>query len=199
MTELIFVRHGEIDANVDKLWHGSTDSELNRQGTAQALKVGSYFGSENSTISKIYSSPLKRTLSTAQAIGDHLGITPEPHAGLREYGIGVLEGTHYESLGSDHQFFDKIAADHDYAPDQGESLNAVCQRFTDALDEIKNNHLNQRVIIVSHGAAMAIAFAKLLQGSPFPFHDYHMSNTGVTHLDWSAAPAISQFDSTAHL
>ena len=199
MTELIFVRHGEINANVDRRWHGSTDSELNSQGTTQALKVGRYFGEKNIEISKIYSSPLKRTLNTAQAIGDHLGITPETHVGLREYGIGVLEDTPYESLGADHQFFEKIAADHSYAPDQGESLSGVCDRFTQALLQIKQRHPEERVVIVSHGAAMAIAFAKILTGSPFPFSDYHMSNTGVTHLDWYAEPVIRDFDNINHL
>ena len=199
MTELIFVRHGEIEANVDKRWHGSTDSELNKQGTNQALKVGRYFGENNLRIAKIYSSPLKRTLDTAQAIGDRLGITPETHVGLREYGIGVLEDTLYESLGSDHQFFEKIAADHNYTPDQGESLNGVCDRFTQALLQIKQNHPEERIVIVSHGAAMAIAFAKILKGSPFPFFDYHMSNTGVTHLDWLSEPVIRDFDNVTHL
>ena len=46
---------------------------------------------------------------------------------------------------------------------------------------------------------MAIAFAKILKGSPFPFFDYHMSNTGVTHLDWFSDPVIRDFDNVTHL
>jgi hypothetical protein len=41
VTTFYLVRHGQIDANVNRLWHGSTDSPLNQTGITQAEKMAS--------------------------------------------------------------------------------------------------------------------------------------------------------------
>ncbi len=68
-----------------------------------------------------------------------------------------------------------------------------------AFNEIRQKHAGEKVALVSHGAAMAIALSDLLKGSPFPFFDYHMSNTGVSQLVWGDSVALASFNDTAHL
>ncbi|MFT6016307.1 MAG: broad specificity phosphatase PhoE, partial [Candidatus Azotimanducaceae bacterium] len=67
VAELILIRHGEIDANVKRLWHGTTDSELNQLGLRQAAALGEKIHGKYPYITKVYSSPLKRTMRTAEA------------------------------------------------------------------------------------------------------------------------------------
>ena len=38
-THLILIRHGQIQANLDKRWHGWTDSALTDMGITQAERV----------------------------------------------------------------------------------------------------------------------------------------------------------------
>ncbi|MBV1878779.1 MAG: histidine phosphatase family protein [Pseudomonadales bacterium] len=201
MTTFLMIRHGETNANKEQLWHGSTDTALNSLGLTQADNMGRKLGEKYSAISKIYASPLSRTMKTASALGKVIDKMPVAFAGLREYGIGSFEGQSMAALTDEHSFFASISSDQDYAPKGGESINQVRDRMLAGLGQIAAQHRGETIALVSHGAAMAILLAALFQGAPFPFDDYHMSNTGITQLDWpdTHAPTLVSFDDTSHL
>lgn len=157
-----------------------------------------YLSRVSPDISRVYTSPLKRTFATAQSLTSLFQLEPVPHDGLKEYGIGHLEGEPYQTLLNEHKFFDLIARDQDYAPPDGESVNQVCGRMLEALEEIRQRHEGDTLAVVSHGAAMAIALAGLLDGAPMPFHHYHMENTAITKLVWRDSPVIEFFNSREH-
>lgn len=198
-TTLYLIRHGEIEANIDRRWHGHTDSELTELGKAQATQLGRYLGKQHSNVRTIYSSPLKRTRLTTELINEHLNLQPIFLDALMEYGIGLLENTLYEELHGKVGFFRKIAADFHYAPTGGESLTEVMTRMLAAFSEIGQKHAGEEVVVVSHGAAMAIALAGLMDGKPFPFFHYHTSNTGLSKLVLSDPSRLDFFDRTDHL
>ncbi len=199
MASLYLIRHGEIDANVQQRWHGSTDSELNPNGVSQAARMGEYVNEKYPDISIIYSSPLKRTLETADALSRVANTELVCHSGLREFGIGKLEDAPYLALLEDHRFFDAIEENHNYRPSGGESVNQVRDRMLSAAQEIRDRHTGEHVALVSHGAAIAILLSQLFNGIPFPFSGYHMSNTGVTLINWDFEPKLISFDETLHL
>jgi len=198
-TTIYLVRHGEIEANVERRWHGWTDSELTIPGKEQAVRLGRYLKQHHGEIRSIYSSPLRRTRVTAELINQHLNLQPVFLDALMEYGIGVLENTRYEELHGKVGFFRKIATDFHYAPAQGESLNQVMTRMLAALNEIGQKHAGEAVAVVSHGAAMAIALAGLMDDKPFPFFHYHTSNTGLSKLVLGENPRLDFFDRTTHM
>jgi len=63
MTEIILVRHGETKWNVEEVFRGRIDVELNETGIKQAELLGRYLSKRK--IDAIYSSPLKRAVKTA--------------------------------------------------------------------------------------------------------------------------------------
>ncbi len=63
MTEIILVRHGETEWNVEEIYRGRIDVKLNGVGVKQAELLGRYLS--NLKLGAIYSSPLKRALDTA--------------------------------------------------------------------------------------------------------------------------------------
>lgn len=199
VAELILVRHGEIDANVQRLWYGTTDSELNQTGIRQAAALGQKIHDKYPDISKVYSSPLKRTLNTAKAVADGLQQTPEAYPDLIEYGMGEFEGTSYEDLNTVHDFFTQIANSQDYAMPGGESVNDVSRRMRRAFDRVVADHPGERIALVGHGAAFGILLATLLDGKPFPFFERHLSNTGIAHLRVGDSVELVDFDDTDHL
>tara|TARA_R110002072_G_scaffold50835_1_gene136426 strand:+ start:21487 stop:22095 length:609 start_codon:yes stop_codon:yes gene_type:complete len=198
VAELILIRHGEIDANVQRLWHGTTDSELNQLGQRQADALGQKIHDKYPDITKVYCSPLKRTLNTAKAVAVGLGQVPELCPDLIEYGIGEFEGTSYEDL-QKHGFFTEIANSQDFALPGGESVNGVCGRMTRAFQSLVASHPEERIALVGHGAAFGILLASLLDGNPFPFFERHLSNTGIAHLQVSDSIGLLSFDDTDHL
>ena len=198
-TIFYLIRHGQIDANIRRLWHGSTDSKLNAIGESQVEEMAKHVSGKHPEISAVYCSPLSRTHNTAIPLAKQLKLEAVPDHNLREYGIGELEGTHFDELTEQHQFFEEIASDQDYAPEGGESVNQVGERMLESFHNLRDRHQGQSIAIVSHGAAIGIVLTRLLDKRVYPFDDYHMVNTGYTKLNWSSEPYLEFFNVTDHL
>ena len=198
-THVILVRHAQIQANVDKLWHGWTDSLLTEEGHRQAAKAAQRIAREHQDIKAVYASPLQRTRDTAVAIASALNHEVTVHDGLKEYGIGELEGASFNDLRRVHNFFDLVAADPRYAPPGGESISDVSERVMAALAEIAARHRGEKVVAVSHGAALALALAQLLDGDSYAWDKYFFHNTAVTEVIIAEEPRLLRFNCYAHL
>jgi len=197
---LLLIRHGQIAANAGGRWHGSTDSPLNRFGRRQIRRLAQRVERDWRDIVAVYSSPLVRCLRTAQAIAVPLGHTVTLDDDLREYGIGELEDTSFATLQSEHDFFRRIRADHDFAPTGGDSISSVARRIVSALHRIDLHDDSSRPIaVVSHGAALAIALASLLDADLNAWTNYQVDNCSVTELKLAPEPLVETFNNTDHL
>jgi broad specificity phosphatase PhoE len=87
---LILVRHGEIDANVRKVYAGRSDDPLNETGRSQALAAAQELCGRN--IRALYCSPLRRTIEKAAIIGRRIFRTPEAVESFNELLMGPWEG-----------------------------------------------------------------------------------------------------------
>jgi broad specificity phosphatase PhoE len=197
---LLLIRHGQIAANAGGRWHGATDSPLTRYGRRQVARLARRVRAQWGELASIHSSPLIRCLDTAQAIGTELGQHVNVDDDLREYGIGELEDTTFAALQSEHDFFRRIKEDLDFAPAGGDSINAVARRIVPALQRIYATDDSARPIaVVSHGAALAIALASLLDAEANHWTNYQIDNCSVTELLLEPEPLIAAFNSTEHL
>jgi len=197
---LLLIRHGQIAANARGRWHGSTDSPLTVNGRRQADRLAERIRRHWGDIAAIYSSPMIRCLHTAQAVGAALGQHVILEDDLREYGIGELEDTTFNALQTEHDFFRRIREDRDYAPSGGDSVNVVAGRIVPALQRIYATDDSLRpIVVVSHGAALGIALATLLDADANRWTNYHVDNCSVTELLLEPEPLIATFNNTEHL
>jgi broad specificity phosphatase PhoE len=198
-TRLLLIRHGEIQANIDKLWHGSTDSPLTPKGREQARRVAAHLARERPEVAGIYTSALQRARQTAVPIERAFGMSAVLERDLREYGIGELEGESYEDLYVEHRFFDMMSADLDFAPPGGESARAVGDRTLAALEQIAARHPKGSVAVVGHGFAIALVLARLIDSDPHAWRGFHQDNCGVSELVLEPRPQLLRFNATEHL
>ena len=198
-THLILIRHGQIQANLDKRWHGWTDSALTDMGITQAERVAERLHKEHPDISALYASPLQRTFNTAQKIADILQLEVITEPRIKEYGIGVWEGETFSDLHSKFNFFQQVNANPDYAPEQGESIAAVGDRVSTALQSFLSRHPGEKVVAVSHGAAMALGLAGLLDKDWYAWNKYQFLNTSVTELALGQEPKLLRLNCVEHL
>jgi broad specificity phosphatase PhoE len=197
---LLLVRHGQIDANAAGRWHGATDSPLTRTGRRQIERIARRIRRDWGDAAAIHSSPMIRCLHTAQAIAGALDQSVLLDDDLREYGIGELEDTTFAALQSEHDFFRRIRDDLDFAPPGGDSINTVVQRIVPALRRIYMSDDSTRpIVVVSHGAALAIALAALLDADANHWTNYQIDNCSVTELLLEPEPLVAGFNSTDHL
>lgn len=202
MAKLLLIRHGQIKANVEGRWHGSTDSPLTWRGRSQASRTGRHLAAAGAAPAFIYSSPLQRCRHTAERIAKPLSLTPQVEPDLREYCIGDWEGKRFDELAEEHDFVTRATQDPEFAPPGGESLRAVSERIVAAIQDIHSRHEHEpeaTIVIVSHGAVMAVLLGALLQETPARWTDYHFANCSLTELMLSPAPYVNFFNSTRHL
>lgn len=200
MVKLLLLRHGMIRANREGRWHGSTDSPLIWRGRRQAKRTARHLSAAIPGLDAIYSSPLQRCRDTASAVGARFKLDVNVHPELREYCIGEWEDLPFSHLAQQHRFIERATTDHDFAPPGGETLRQVSERIVHAIQEIHAWHEDgQRVLLVSHGAALAVALGALLDDNPGSWVNYQFANCGLTELVLSPAPYVNFFNATHHL
>ena len=91
MTRLIFIRHGQSEANQQNRFAGQTNVPLTELGKAQARCAAEYI-TKREKIDKIYSSDLQRAHNTALPTSKLTGIPINDATELREICAGVWEG-----------------------------------------------------------------------------------------------------------
>jgi broad specificity phosphatase PhoE len=197
-TILTLVRHGETSANLDGVWAGSTDTPLTERGRLQAERVARYIVEKHGDAAALYSSELQRARDTALAIGTALGLDLRTDAALAEYDLGSWEGKTYRDLQTEHQLWDRMRDDLDFAPHGGESPRQVAERFTGALRRIAAAHPVERVVVVAHGGALTLALGDLLDGDIRQWRRV-MKNCAVSELVIEPEPALLSFNHTDHL
>jgi probable phosphoglycerate mutase len=198
-SRLLLVRHGQIVANIDQRWHGSTDGHLTERGREEAELVATHLARTRPEVAAVYSSPLTRARDTAAQIARALGLPVIVATGLAEYGIGILENETYADLAGAHRFFEQAEADLEWAPSGGESLNGVATRVLATWRQVAHEHRGREVALVSHGAAIAIGLATVLDGNPRLWPRYRLRNTSVTEIVLEPAPRLIAFDLVHHL
>lgn len=197
------MRHGTIKANLTKRWHGSTDSPLLWRGRWQAKRLGAYAAKRYPDLSALYSSPLQRCQNTAAPLAARLALEVEVLDDLREWSIGDWEDMPFSDLSKDHNFFSRSLQDPAWTAPQGESLLAVSERCVRTLQTIASTHRSQNqdtaVGVVSHGAAMQVAIAALIDSNPKRWQSYSLGNCSVTELILEPEPYIEDYNLTHFL
>jgi probable phosphoglycerate mutase len=197
-TILTLVRHGETSANVEGVWHGSIDTQLNERGLRQAEQVARYLADTRPQAAAVYASPLIRSLRTARAIAEALGLEPRIEPDLTEYHLGSLEGISYRELTARHRLFERMREDPDHAPGGGESPRQVGERYAGALRRIAAAHPGENAIVVLHGGALTLGLALLVDGDVNSWRRA-MANCAVSDLVMSPRPELLSFNHTDHL
>ena len=198
-TRLILVRHGQIEANIDHRWNGSTDNGLTGQGLEESRRVAAHLARTRPGVEAVYTSPAERARSTATLIAAELAVPLIVAPGLAEYAIGILEGESFADLAAHHRFFEQADADLTWAPPGGESLGAVATRVVATWRKIAHDHPGFEIVVVSHGAAIAIGLTVLLHDSPRGWPRYPLRNASVTEIVLDPSPRLLTLDVVEHL
>jgi broad specificity phosphatase PhoE len=136
---------------VKERYRGRFDVPLNPTGVRQARLTALRISSAEKPAA-VYSSPLSRAKSTAQAIADLLSLHVEELPELIDMNFGQWEGLSVDEVGArwPELLTEWHTAPHTVHMPGGESLDQVRQRCIKALEHIGSNHPGQTVIAVSH-------------------------------------------------
>lgn len=156
IAEAIFVRHGQTVHNVAGIAQGWSDSELSELGRAQVRRLAERIREMQPTA--LYSSPLGRAMSTAEAIRDATGLEIITNEDFREMNYGRWEGCSFLDVRRNEEIYRRWIEDGDEPCPEGESHMDVRRRILRGVAAIDT----ARPVIVSHGTALRIAATALL-------------------------------------
>jgi broad specificity phosphatase PhoE len=149
--EVVLVRHGATDWNLEGRCQGSSDRALSEAGERQAEEVAANLSQVK--LGAIYSSGLIRARRTAQFISRRHGLPVRIENDVRELDHGALEGLTFDEI--KEQFPDFIqrwrTEPAELQVPGGEKLIDVQRRAWEGLNRIVERHdESETVVVVSH-------------------------------------------------
>jgi probable phosphoglycerate mutase len=159
---LYFLRHGETVASQTDSYCGTLDVELTQSGRQMAQDFADAYASIPWTA--VFSSPLQRTISTAQPLCDAVKLQMQLREGLVELAYGDWEGKRPEEVNKEfHDDYIRWLADPGWnAPTGGQKGIDVARRSAPVLGEIERSFAAGNVLVVSHKATIRIMMCSLL-------------------------------------
>ena len=190
LASIVLVRHGESEGNLAHKAEGISDSPLTTLGRDQAMRVGRQLSDSYSDIVRVCSSPLKRAAETGAIIARSLNVPMEMDEDLREGSLGQWEGMDIDEMEAVYGLSKRICENPYFREHGGESPYQLATRVSRAIERLAARHQDKRVVIVSHGAAIAASLAVLLSTDPISGPQYRLNNATITEVILSPEPRL---------
>ena len=163
MPRLYLVRHGQSEYNVSRKFAGAgSDVALTAAGVRQAELLRDRLASEK--IDAVYSSTMKRALSTAGVVSEKHGVEIVSCPELGEINYGAVEGKTFDEVSFEYPLLAKqiYGADPKIRFPGGESFEEFPRRICRFLDRITKYDDAQTVLVVAHGGSIRTLVCRLL-------------------------------------
>lgn len=155
-TRFTLVRHAESLWNAAGRWQGHGNPPLSELGFAQAEACAERFAALGEGVDRLICSDLLRTRQTAGAIGESLGLTPEPTSKLRELEIGRWTGmTREEIAKTEGDLLDEFdSGDPNIRPGGGETRNEIRHRVRGVVEALGLENPGRHLVLVVHAGVI---------------------------------------------
>jgi len=164
MTRIILVRHGQTEWNRIECFRGRVDIPLNETGIAQAEATGKRIAAEWLPAA-VYTSPLSRSVMTAEAIAGHHSLEVRPHPGLVDIDYGDWQGLSPDE--ARQRWPEEIDAwynqPHLARIPGGETLDELHTRLMQTVQELTDRHLGETIVLVGHTVINRMILLGVLQ------------------------------------
>ena len=200
MTQILLVRHAVNDfVKTGKLAGWTPEVHLNDEGKAQAEALGRRLA--DVPITHLYSSPLERTMETAEAIRQHhpqLEIVQNVELGEVRY--GDWEGKEVRALQSRKMWH--VVQEYPsraYFPN-GETMRGVQVRAVDEIERLTIAHPRGVVVVVTHADVTKMVIAHFLGMHLDNFQRIVVSPASISSLMLGyGRPYVGTINDCAHI
>jgi phosphoserine phosphatase len=182
-VQIVLVRHGATDWNLQGRCQGASDRALSDAGIRQAEQIASMLGGEE--IHAVYSSHLRRARQTAELISQPHDLPVLIEEELRELDHGELEGLTFNEIKTRHaEFLTRWRTEPaEIRVPGGERLADVAQRAWNGLNDIVQRHREaERILVVSHNFPILGIVCRITGTHLNDYRTFHLDPCGVTRL-----------------
>jgi broad specificity phosphatase PhoE len=150
MTTIYLVRHGLTQANKENRFAGRTDEKLHADGKNQIMLVGEKL--RNNKISTIYCGPAKRTVQSAELLGELLKVPVLPLEEFDEINIPHWDGLTKDEIRQKHgdEYPTWLNSPPTFSLPGCETLKQVQERAVKGISRVLKQHNSENLLLVSH-------------------------------------------------
>jgi probable phosphomutase (TIGR03848 family) len=199
VTRVLLIRHGLNDFVTTKKLAGRTPGvHLNEKGQAQAQAVADRLA--GMSLAAVYSSPLERTLETAEPIAAGHGLPVVPMDGLAETNCGDWTGQAIEELSKVDLWRQIQVQPSGVRFPGGESMAEIQARMVAALDALVAQHAGQTIVVVSHSDPIKLVLAHYIGLHMDMMQRLVITPASITELEFiQFHPRLLRCNDIAHL
>ncbi len=162
MTKIYLVRHGQTAWNLGEVFRGRADIPLDETGKKEVHLAGEALKHE--TLHAIYSSPLSRSMETAENIAKFQNVPVTPLEAIIDISYGEWEG---KPLVEVQEKYPDLYSIWLREPEKiqfpgGETLDEVRSRTMDAVERLVAEHTDENIALVAHRVPNKIICCALL-------------------------------------
>lgn len=184
--QIVLLRHGETNWNLQGRCQGATDLELNETGIQQAREIATYLSKER--IDVVYSSNLKRAVQTANAIGQSHDLEVIPDSDFRELNHGILEGMTFPEIRASYPDFIKRWRNEpaELLIPGGERLIDVERRSWRGLERVMQSHLrHETVVVVTHNFPIVTILCRITETPLNNYRSFRVDPCGINRITYN--------------
>ena len=161
--KIYLIRHGESLANLGLVsadFSMDNQNSLSQKGENQIRAIIPAF--QNCNIVRIFSSPMKRAVKSAEILQSGLANKPKIIIDdrLKEIDYGIFTDDR-DNPGMQNITKKQIAGDQEIRFGDGENIREILERFLDFLVDTYKENRNDEIIILSHGRLLSIVSKKI--------------------------------------
>jgi len=197
---LFVVRHGETVWVRERRFAGSRDIPLTEAGRRQCAAVARALA--GGVVAAVYASPLERARASAELIAKPHGLPVRVAPAFAEMAFGPWEGLTGQEVRTrfPEAWEQWRSAPHLCKLSGGDTLSGVAERVAAGLEELREAHAGQTVVLVSHAiVARVIVLAALGLGLD-RLWTVDAAPAGITEIeyqpDWAT---VHRMNTVAHL
>jgi probable phosphoglycerate mutase len=195
-TVVLLVRHGQTPTTGQVLPGRARGLHLADVGLQQAQRAAERIG-ELTKVSAVYASPLERARETAAPIAKALGRRVVVERGLLECDFGEWTGRALSDLMKLPEWTTVQRAPSTFRFPEGESFSEMQHRMVSTLDRLRQRHVGETIVCVSHADPIKAAVAQALGTHLDLFQRIVISTCSVSAIAYGmGAPVVLTVNST---
>ncbi len=199
-TTVLLVRHGQTSSNITGFYMGWSDEDLNEVGYTQARRLSSRLA--RLPIASVYTSPLRRTYTTATILSEPHHLEPKVLDELIEIQFGDWQGLHIDDI---QQKWPELWQQSRIDPSEltmpnGESFLQVTERAIRAFEKIVQDNQGKQVAIVTHDVVIRVLVAHILGVSNSIYRRFETLNASLSVIRvMNSSSQLIALNDTTHL
>jgi broad specificity phosphatase PhoE len=199
MITIYLVRHGQTAWNREEVFRGRADVPLNEVGRKEALLTGQCLRGVRAD--SVYSSPLSRAVETAEAIARSQDKEVLISDDLIDIDFGRWQGASHEVVKERYEglYRQWVDTPHLVRFPGGESLEDVRERALRVIHEVKTEHTDETLVMVSHRVVNKTMLCGLLGLDNSHFWQIGQDTGCINILEFGEGFTLRCLNDTSHL